>query len=225
MGNRVIKPDPERVRALLEIPAPTNKKQLDRVVGIFTYYAKWLSNYSDRIRLLLDTVQFPLSDAATTAFHEMKSDLAQVSLQAIDFNAPFVVETDASDIAAFGILNQNGKPVAFHSRTFSVNEKHLPAVEKEALAIVDCIRKWRHFLTGTHFSIVTDQRSVSYIFDIQHTNKIKNEKLARWRLELSPLSYDVIYRPGSENKGADALSRAFCSASTGDVNLKVLWNL
>ena len=225
VGNGMIKPDPDRVRDLLDIPVPRTKKQLQRAIGIFAYYAKWLYCYSDTVRPLLDTVEFPLSREAETSFNTLKSSLAEVSLQAIDFNAPFVVETDASDVASAGILNQSGKPVAFHSRTFSENEKHLPSVEKEALAIVDCVRKWRHFLAGTHFQIITDQRSVSYIFNIKHTNKIKSEKLGRWRLELSTLSYDVIYRPGSENKGADALSRAFCSSTAGAHNLRELTKL
>ena len=52
------------------------------------------------------------------------------------------------------------------------------------------------------------------MFDNAQKGKIKNDKIQRWRIELSNYSYDVVYRPGSENADADALSRATCSATT-----------
>ena len=158
-------------------------------------------------------VVFPLSQEATNTFKTLKNELINVSMQPIDENTPFTVETDASDIALSGTLSQNGKPVAFFSRTFSDSEKRLHSVEKEALAIVETIRKWHHLLASSHFTIITNQRSVSYLFKTEHCNKIKNEKLARWRLELSIFDYDVVYRPGSLNKSADALSRAYSATS------------
>jgi hypothetical protein len=90
------------------------------------------------------------------------------------------------------------------SRALSPAEIHYPAVEKEAAAIIEAIRKWRHFLTGRHFTLVTDQRSVAFMFDHKASNKIKNDKIMRWRTELSCYKYDVVYRPGVLNCGADA---------------------
>ena len=124
------------------------------------------------------------------------------------------VETDASDVAISATLNQDGRPVAFFARTLSSSERNHSAIEKEAYAIVEAIKKWRHFLLNTHFNLVTDQESVSFIFGPKHSGKVKNEKIQRWKIELSCFSYDVIYRPGPENVAADALSRATCGAST-----------
>ena len=76
----------------------------------------------------------------------MKSNLDKVSLHPIDKNAPFVVKTDASDVTLSDVLNQYGKSVAFCSRTFSDSDKWLHSVEKEALAIVDTVRKWKNLL-------------------------------------------------------------------------------
>ena len=69
--------------------------------------------------------------------------------------------------------------MAFFSRTLSQSEKHHSAVEKEAYAIVEAIRKWKHFLTGRHFTLVTDQKSVAFMFDTQHRSTIKNNKIMR----------------------------------------------
>ncbi|XP_068224969.1 uncharacterized protein [Palaemon carinicauda] len=112
-------------------------------------------------------------------------------------------------------LTQNNRPVAFFSRTLTRSEQGHSAVEKEAYAIVEALRKWRHYLIGHHFKLITDQRSVKFMFDSKSNSKIKNDKIARWRVELSCFHYDIVYRPGTENIPADALSR-ICGATTSD---------
>ena len=129
---------------------------------------------------------------------------------------PFEVETDTSEVALAATLNQNGKPVAFFSRTLQGSELKYASIEMEAQAIIEAVRHWRHFLTGRHFLLKTDEKSVSYVFDKQHGGKIKNEKFPRWRLELSCFSFDIVYRPGRDNVPADTLSRAMCAMATED---------
>ena len=63
------------------------------------------------------------------------------------------------------------------ARTLHKNEKSCAAVEKEALAIIEAVRKWEHFRKGRHFTLVTDQKSVSFIFDKAYRGKVKNAKL------------------------------------------------
>ena len=128
------------------------------------------------------------------------------------------METDASDFALAGTLTQRGHPVAFFARTLHGPETRHVAVEKEAAAIVESLDHWRHYLAGRHFTLITDQRSVSYMFDNRRRGKIKNEKIQRWRMELSCFNYDIIYRPGKNNLAADTLTRAFCNA----INLDAL---
>ena len=69
------------------------------------------------------------------------------------------------------------------------------------------------------FTLVTDQRSMSFMFDRHRAFKIKNDKILRWRLELSPFQYQIVYRPGRLNIPADTLSRT-CSISS--CNLQIL---
>ena len=120
------------------------------------------------------------------------------------------MECDASETAVSATLNQGGRPVAFTPRTLQPSERHYPAVEKEATAVIEAVRKWRHFLARQRFHIVTDQQSVAFMFDTRKRTKVKNNKIQSWRLERASFSYTIRYRPGKDNIAPDALSRAIC---------------
>ena len=160
-----IKPDPEQLRPLLEFPPPSNAVSFKRGLGMFAYYAKWIARFSDKIRPLAESETFPLTKAAIESFNALKNELGNEVLAPINEDISFVVECDASDVAISASLNQNGRPVAFVSKTLSKIEKWYPAVEKEALAIIESVRKWNHLLSRQPFTLITDQRSVSYMFD------------------------------------------------------------
>ena len=113
--------------------------------------------------------------------------------------------------------------MAFFSRSLSETERRHSAVEKEAYAIVESIQAWKHYLQGWYFKLITDQHSVAFMYN-SSSSKIKNDKIMRWRVELSSYKYDVVYRPGKENKGADPFSRIQCSAISSNT-LKELHNL
>ncbi|XP_069779187.1 uncharacterized protein [Narcine bancroftii] len=163
-------------------------------------------------RCLIKTTSFPLSTEATAAFDRIKSDIAAATLHAIDESVPFQVESDASDFALAATLNQAGRPVAFFSRTLQGPESRHSSIEKEAQAIVEAVRRWRHYLAGRRFTLLTDQRAVSFMFSNTQRGKIKNDKIARWRIELSTFNYDILYRPGKLNDPPDALSRGTCAS-------------
>ena len=207
LENGTLRPDPERFRPLMELPAPTNLAAQRRVLGMFAYYSKWVKNFSDKVRPLNKNTTFPLPTDAEESFNILKNDIKSASLATIDSDEPFVVETDASDYALAATLNQNGRPVAFFSRTLKPGEMGQHAVEKEACAIVESLKHWNHYLAGRHFKLITDQRSVAYMYNNRRPSKIKNDKIARWRVELSCFGFDVSYRPGKENVGPDTLSR------------------
>ena len=222
IGNGVLQPDPERLRPLLDFPEPRSNKALQRCIGLFAYYAKWVPNYSKKIRPLVECKTLPLSASALEAFTAIKQDISRSVITVVDPELPFVMETDASDKAIAGTLLQHGRPVAFFSRSLTSSELGHHIVEKEAYAIIECVRKWRHFLAGRHFTIITDQRAVSFMFSTCLKGKIKNDKIMRWRMELLPFSFDIQHRPGSENVTADALSRGSCGAVTHTMDLKSL---
>ena len=203
-----IKPDPERMRPLMELPIPLDHRALQRALGLFAYYAKWVDRYSDRVRPLVHEPSFPLSEECVIAFEEIKHRIADACVVCPSGSEELVLESDASDFALSASLSQGGRPVAFFSRTLKQHERKHHAVEKEACAIVEACRKWSHYLTGRKFRLITDQQAVSFMFDQSHHGKIKNDKIQRWRIELSTFNFDIQYRPGPLNFTADCLSRA-----------------
>ena len=160
--NGLIKPDPERLRPLKDFPFPVNSKQLKSVLRMFAYYAKWIDRFADKVRPLANAKVFPISKdiKALQVFQLLKQELESDALHSIDESKAFVVECDASEVAVCATLNQGGRPVAFMSRTLQGGDLHYPAIEKEATAIIEAIRKWSHLLLRQTFTLVTDQRSV-----------------------------------------------------------------
>lgn len=192
ISNKTIKPDPNRLQPLRDLPIPKEVASLRRALGMLSHYSKWIPRFSEKIRPLLQKNPFPLSNEAISALQVLKNDVAKAARAAIQEDIPFRVETDASDFAIAATLSQADRPVAFFSRTLNKSEQQHSSIEKEAYAIVEALRYWRHYLIGRHFEVVTDQRSVSFMFNQQHSSKIKNEKIIRWRLELACFNFNII---------------------------------
>ena len=107
------------------------------------------------------------------------------------------------------------------SRSLNKCEQKYSAVEKEVSAIIEATRKWSQFLKGRHFTLVTDQRSVAFMFDQKNRGKIKNTKIMVWRFELGQLNYSIRHRPGKDNVAPDAMSR-ICSSMSSVSQLRLL---
>ena len=135
------KPDPERLRPLEELPIPKTTAELKRCVGMFAYCARWFKDYSSKIKLLIpENTLLSLSFKAVEVFESLRKDLLNACLGNTDDKEPFTVECDASNFAIAAVLNQNGRPVAFMSRTLSPGECNYSTVEKEATSIIEAIR-------------------------------------------------------------------------------------
>ncbi|KAL0393404.1 UNVERIFIED_CONTAM: Transposon Tf2-11 polyprotein [Sesamum latifolium] len=116
-----------------------------------------------------------------------------------DMTKPFVVET--SDFALGGVLMQDGHPVAFESRKLKDVERRYLVHEKELLAVVHCLRLWRHYLLGSPFMVKTDNTAVSHFM----TQPKLTSRQTHWQELLSEFYFVLEYRDGSSNHVADAL--------------------
>ena len=133
-------------------------------------------------------------------------------LTSIDHDAPgdnkIFVTTDASDIRTGGVLSwgatwETARPVAYDSMQLNPAQKNYPVHEKELLAVVRALRKWRADLLGSHVYVYTDHKTLEN-FDRQ---KDLSRRQARWQEYMSQFDITFVYVKGEDNSVADALSR------------------
>jgi hypothetical protein len=127
------------------------------------------------------------------------------------------VETDASGKGIGAVLMQEGRPVAYMTQTLSDKAQQKSVYERELMAMVIAIQKWRPYLLGRHFIVHTDQKSLKFITE----QRIMGEEQQKWIAKLIGFDFDVKYKPGKENSVADALSRQIQYASITTVQCEV----
>lgn len=162
-------------------------------------------------RLLKKNAGFIWGSDEQACFNKIKSAFKDASFLAHpDETKEFVVETDASDFAIGGILSQhdgNGvlKPICFYSRQLNPAEKNYEVYDRELLAIIACLKEWRHYLQAATLpvKIYCDHKNLVYFT----SSKILTSRQARWSLFLEEFDFKISYRPGKENIKADLLSR------------------
>ena len=95
--------------------------------------------------------EFPIAGDALIDFNLLKCNIENPAICSIDELLPFQTETDASEFAIAATLSQNSRPVAFFSSMLNGSELRHSSVKKEASAIIEAIRKWKHYLTDRQF--------------------------------------------------------------------------
>ena len=93
--------------------------------------------------------------------YALKQNISSTSvLDLSDLRQPFEIQTDASDCAMGPIIMQHGKPILFHSEIFHGGVTNYPTYDKELYALVQSVKKWKHYLMGNETIIHTDHQSL-----------------------------------------------------------------
>ena len=149
--------DPKKVEIIQSWPQPTNLKELQSFLGLCNYYRRFIGDYSKIATPLTDLTHkntpYIWTTVMTTAFENLKNLMATAPVLCIpDLELPFTVTTDASDFAVGAVLSQDQgqgpHPVAFTSRKMNTHERNYAAHEKETLAVMHALKKWRVYLEG-----------------------------------------------------------------------------
>lgn len=208
-----LRPDPEKVTAILDIPSPRNVKEVRRFIGTTSYYRRFVPNFSTILaplsNLTKKNVKWCWSSDCEKAFKTLKEHLVTAPiLTCPDFQRTFYVQTDASAYGIGAVLTQRfedgEKVICYLSRSLTYQERKYSAVERELIAVIWSLEKLRHYLEGFHFKVITDCHSLLWL----HRLKDPQGRLARWTLRLQPYDFEVIHRKGSEHAVPDFLSRA-----------------
>ncbi|KAJ1686917.1 hypothetical protein LUZ63_018307 [Rhynchospora breviuscula] len=199
--------DLKKVEVMKNWPQPKNVKQLRSFLGLTGYYRRFIKGYGTITKPLSNQLKknaFDWGPQADTAFIQLKEAMCTAPVLAMpDFSKPFILETDASDIGIGAVLMQGRRPLAYFSKALGIKNQGMSTYEKEFLAVVTAVQKWKHYLMGGHFVIKTDQISLKYLLEQRVHNMLQHKGLCK----LLGLDYTIEYKRGVDNKVADALSR------------------
>jgi hypothetical protein len=140
------------------------------------------------------------------AFEKLKHMMASAPVLAVpDFSRPFLVETDASGNGIGAVLSQGRQPIAFFSKALVGRALNRATYEKELMAVVLAVRRWRPYLLGRRFTIKTDHQSLKHLLE----QRVMTPTQQKWLIKLLGYDFSIDYRAGSDNVVADAFSRQF----------------
>ena len=147
---------------------------------------------------------FKWNEEVEEAFLKLQNARMTLSVLALpDFNAIVEVETDASGYGIGVVLMQSKRPITYFSHTLAVRDKAKPVYERELMAVVLAVQRWRPYLLSRTFLVKICQRSLKFLLE----QRVIQPQYQKWIVKLLGYSFEVIYKPILENKASDALSR------------------
>ncbi|XP_055585046.1 uncharacterized protein LOC129737905 [Uranotaenia lowii] len=213
-----------KVEAISKFPTPSTKKEVQRFIGMCGWYRRFIRDFSKTATPLTELTRakakFKWSEECEKAFQTLKNQLISAPiLTTPNYTKPFAVACDASDVAIGAILTQeteNGEQViCYFSQKLTPSERKYSVTQRECLAVIRSIEKFRGYLEGSHFTVYCDHSSLSYL----KTMKNPTPLLARWILRLNAYSFDIKYRKGTANVVSDCLSRIELNNTVATVQL------
>ena len=153
-----LKPDPKKVNAIANMPAPQNKTQLQLFVGLCNF----LSCYdvlSPLRALTVKSIEFKWEQLHNKAFKKAKQAIANLcTLQYFNSEDPIIIQVDTSSIGVVAALMQQGRVVSYHSRALTPTQQRYSNTERECYGLVNRIEHFHHYIFGHEFMFYTDHQ-------------------------------------------------------------------
>ncbi|CAN6541281.1 unnamed protein product [Malus baccata var. baccata] len=212
ISERGIEVDKSKIDLVRYLPSPTSVREVRSFLGHAGFCRRFIKDFSKiaqpLCRLLQKDVSFEFNEACEKAFKHLKDLLTTAPIiTPPDWSIPFELMCDASDYALGAVLGQrkNKQPhvIYYASRTLNDAQLNYSTTERELLAVVFALDKFRSYLIGTKVIVFTDHASLKYLF----TKKEAKPRLIRWMLLLQEFDIEIRDKKGCENVVADHLSR------------------
>ncbi|WVZ84678.1 hypothetical protein U9M48_031682 [Paspalum notatum var. saurae] len=201
ISERGIEVDHAKIEVIEQLPPPTNIKAIRSFLGHAGFYRRFIKNFSHiawpLTNLLAKDAPFVFNEECLKAFHKLKEALVTAPIiQPPDWNKPFEIMCDASDYAVGAVLGQtNDKKhhaISYASKTLTGPQLNYSTTEKELLAVVFAIDKFRSYLVGANVIIYTDHAALKYL----PTKKDAKPRLIRWVLLLQEFDIKIRDKKG-----------------------------
>ncbi|XP_050553710.1 uncharacterized protein LOC126911298 [Spodoptera frugiperda] len=208
--------DPEKTSAITGMPPPQNVRQLKCFLQTSSWFRRFIPGYAEVSRPLTSLLKkgntWEWGPEQQNAFETIKSLLTSAPiLRQADGTKPFVLRTDSSGYALGAALLQgegtDERPVEYASRLLTAAEKNYNTTEREALAVVWAVSKFRGYIDGADVTVKSDHQPLRWLMSL----KSPSGRLARWALSLQEYNLKIEYTPGKANVIADTLSRPVCA--------------
>lgn len=217
-------PDPANVVKVENYPRPRNVTEVKSFLGLASYYRRFIKDFAQIANPLTELTKkdkdFEWSTECEVAFGRLKGALVRPPVLAYPtLRKEFQLYTDASNVALGAVLSQEDsegleRVIAYESKTLSASERNYSTFDKEFLAIVWAVDKFRPYLLGVAFTIITDHKPLVGLKTLK-LGKDPTGRRDRWCLDLSLYDCEIRHRSGTSNGNADALSRIVCSVDDG----------
>ena len=202
---------------ILQLPNPTSVKQTRSLLGLFSYYRRFIPSFATIAaplhNLLKAETAFEWTKECTQAVQTLKEKMANPPvLKFPDFSKKFLLQTDSSGTGFGVVLAQydgdvetriHERPIAYASKTLSAAQRKMPAIYLEANAVAFGFKVFRAFLLGHFTEVQVDHAPLKWLL----TTSQPSGKLMKVALKLSEFDFEVKYKPGIDNIVPDALSR------------------
>ncbi|CAN6711694.1 unnamed protein product [Malus baccata var. baccata] len=212
ISEKGIEVDKSKIDLVRHLPSPTSVREVRSFLGHAGFYRRFIKDFSKiaqpLCRLLQREVAFEFTKECTESFNQLKELLTTAPIIVPpDWSLPFELMCDASDYALGAVLGQrkDKRPhvIYYASRTLNDAQLNYSTTEKELLAVVFALDKFRSYLIGTKVIVFTDHAALKYLL----TKKEAKPRLIRWILLLQEFDIEIRDKKGSENVVADHLSR------------------
>ncbi len=213
--------DEDKLQAIRDLPRPNDATGVRSFVGFVNYFRQFIDKYAETCQplhaLTKKNAKWEWTDACEQAFLTLKAKLCEKPVLAMPDFSPghqtFRLHTDWSKTAIGAVLLQKDASgqehaIAYASRILSSAERNYAPTEGECLAVVWAVKKFRHYLHGRPFEILTDHYALKWLQEA----RFNNSKLERWALALQEHDYKIAHHSGKDNVIADCLSRVVAAA-------------
>lgn len=212
LSEQGVVPSDDKVRSIQQFRAPRTKEELRSFLGLVTYVSRFIPNLATESHplreMLKSAIQFEWNKVHQRSFESLKQSIANIEhLGYYDPRDHTILVTDASGVGLGAVLvqvkNNKVRVISYASRSLSETEQRYPPIEKEALAIIWAVERFKVYLLGISFVLETDHRPLETLFSV---NSRPTARIERWILRLQAFRFSVTYKRGSSNI-ADSLSR------------------
>ncbi|GFY21582.1 retrovirus-related Pol polyprotein from transposon 17.6 [Trichonephila clavipes] len=218
-----IEADQDKISAIQKIPVPTNVKEVQSLLQTCSWFRRYVPNFADIARplssLTKKKVQWHWGPEQQESFETLKVRLMTPPiLKQADGSKPFTIHTDASSYALGAVLLQGSGPdehvIEYASRLMIPAERNYSTTEREALAVVWALEKFRGYVENQQIFLASDHQPLKWLLSI----KSPSGRLARWALKIQSFNLKIDYTPGKANVVADMLSRpSYTEGAASDV--------